>query len=155
MAHGDTTLPRGVRPYQGRPAGLVSRGAAALIDLAVVCLLLLLGYAALVVTVFVLNPRTFVFPEPRLVFGLLGFLVVLVVYLALSWWLTGRSFGSVVMGLRVVGRGGGDVRFAAAFGRAALCALFPVGLLWVAVSTSSRSVQDVLFGTAVLYDWRQ
>ncbi len=155
MSQGDVTLPPSVRPYQGRRAGLVSRGIAATIDGVVACLLLSLAFGALVVGKFVLAPRSFQFPQASLVFGLFSFLVVLGVYLALTWWISGRSYGAVVMGLRVVARDGGDLRLGTAVVRAALCVLFPIGLLWVAASRGSRSVQDLLLGTSVIYDWRQ
>jgi hypothetical protein len=37
--------------------------------------------------------------------------------------------------------------------RAALCVVFPIGLYWAVVSATSRSVQDTLLRTAVVYDW--
>jgi hypothetical protein len=37
--------------------------------------------------------------------------------------------------------------------RAILCVIFPIGLLWSVVSDSSRSLQDVLLRTSVIYDW--
>lgn len=38
--------------------------------------------------------------------------------------------------------------------RAALaCALFPIGLLRVAVSQENRSLQDVVLRTSVIYGW--
>ena len=40
-----------------------------------------------------------------------------------------------------------------AFVRAFLCALFPIGLFWSAVSSRNESVQDLLVRTTVLYDW--
>jgi hypothetical protein len=40
-----------------------------------------------------------------------------------------------------------------AFVRAVLCALFPIGLFWSAVSTRNESVQDLLVRTTVVYDW--
>jgi uncharacterized RDD family membrane protein YckC len=154
-SHGEIRLPPGARPYQGRPAGLVSRGIAAVIDGLVTGVLLLLAYGALVVASFALDPRSFQFPHTGLVFGLVTFLCMLVVYLALSWWVSGRTFGAAVMGLRVVGHDGGDLGFPTAAARAVVCALFPIGLLWVAVSPASRSVQDLLLRTSVVYDWRQ
>jgi uncharacterized RDD family membrane protein YckC len=133
----------------------VSRGIAATIDGALACVLLSLIYGAVVVALFVLHPRSFQFPQAGLVFGLFSFLVVLVVHLALSWWISGRSYGGVVMGLRVVARHGGDLGLGTAVVRAVLCALVPIGLLWVAASPSRRSLQDLLLGTSVIYDWRQ
>jgi hypothetical protein len=34
------------------------------------------------------------------------------------------------------------------------CAFVPVGLFWVAVSSQSRSVQDLFLRTSVVYDWQ-
>jgi uncharacterized RDD family membrane protein YckC len=154
MSEGEVAVPRAARPYQGQPAGLVTRTIAALVDGVIVLLLLLLGYGAVVLTIFILSPREFEFPELRLAVSLLSFWIVLVVYLTLSWWLSGRSFGALLMGLRVVDRHRGRAKLAVALARAVVCALFPVGLLWVAVNPANRSVQDILFGTSVLYDWR-
>jgi hypothetical protein len=53
-----------------------------------------------------------------------------------------------------VGWRGERLRFAGALVRALLCALVPVGLLWVAVSRENRSAQDVLLRTSVVYDWQ-
>jgi len=32
--------------------------------------------------------------------------------------------------------------------------VFPIGVLWVAVSRTNKSVQDILVRTSVIYDWR-
>ncbi len=40
-----------------------------------------------------------------------------------------------------------------AFVRAILCALFPIGLFWSAISSRNESVQDLLVRTTVVYDW--
>jgi uncharacterized RDD family membrane protein YckC len=34
-----------------------------------------------------------------------------------------------------------------------LYVLFPLGLLWILASRRNASVQDLILGTAVLYDW--
>jgi uncharacterized RDD family membrane protein YckC len=39
------------------------------------------------------------------------------------------------------------------FARAVLYVLFPAGLLWVLVSRRNASLQDLLVGTVVVYDW--
>ena len=43
--------------------------------------------------------------------------------------------------------------FVRAVVRAVLCALFPLLLVWVAVNRHNRSVQDLVVGTSVIYDW--
>jgi uncharacterized RDD family membrane protein YckC len=57
------------------------------------------------------------------------------------------------MGLRVVGRHGHRLRVLVALARAAFCVVFPVGLLWCAINPGSRSVQDIILRTSVVYDW--
>ena len=51
-------------------------------------------------------------------------------------------------------RRGGRLRWWTAFLRAACCTLVPIGLLWCAVSRRNRSLQDLLLGTRVIYEWR-
>jgi uncharacterized RDD family membrane protein YckC len=134
-------------------AGVVSRTLAALIDAGVLFVLLGAGYLGLVGVTFAADPLGFRFPTPpRAVTGSVA-VVVLVGYLAESWTTSGRSYGARVLGLRVVDRHGHPPRLGRALARAFLCALFPVGLLWVAVSARRRSVQDLLLGTSVVYDW--
>lgn len=151
---GLSPLPREARPYQGQRAGVVTRLVAAAIDGVVVCLLLAVGYAAVAGFRFLLDPRGFAFPDSGLIFSLVAGFVVLVVYLSLSWWIGGRTYGSLVMGLRVVGHRGTSLRLPGALVRAVFCALFPIGLLWVAVSRENRSVQDLVLRTSVVYDWQ-
>ena len=50
-------------------------------------------------------------------------------------------------------RRGERLRWRSAAARAALCVVFPIGLYWSVVSATSRSVQDTLLRTAVVYDW--
>jgi uncharacterized RDD family membrane protein YckC len=138
---------------QGRRAGVVSRFLAAGIDLGVVLgalIAIYLGYSAFR---FLLAPRRFDWPAPEpLHLGTLGWLL-LIVYLTVGWATTGRTFGKTVLGLRVVGRNGAGLGLGRAFLRAVLCALVPIGLFWSAVSGRSASVQDLLVGTSVVYDW--
>lgn len=141
------------RPYQGNEAGIVTRVAAAVIDGVIVLLILLLGYGALVGVLFLLTPRSFTFPDASLLFGVVSFSVVAVVYFGVSWWLDGRSQGDAIMGIRVVNSHGQRLNLATSLLRALLYCLFPVGLLWAAVSTHNRSLQDIVVGTTVVYDW--
>jgi uncharacterized RDD family membrane protein YckC len=151
---GVSPIPTEARPYQGQRAGLVTRFVAAVIDGILVGLVLLLGYAGFAGLVFLIDPRTFTFPEMGLFLSLTSALVVLVVYLTVSWWISGRTYGSLVMGLRVVGYRGANMRLVGAFARAVFCTLFPIGLLWAAVNRENRSVQDVVLRTSVIYDWQ-
>lgn len=152
--HGVSPLPREVRGYQGQRAGLVSQAAAAGIDGVVVVLALLAGYAGYAVLLFLLDPVNFALPEVNLVISMASGFGVMVVYLTLSWRFSGRTYGSLVMGLRVVNFRGGRMTLPGALARALFCATVPIGLLWVAVSRENRSLQDVVLRTSVIYDWQ-
>lgn len=151
---GVSPLPREARPYQGRRAGLVTRMVAAALDGVVVVVVLLVGYAAVAVFLFLLDPRGFSLPEVGLLFSMASAFVVLVVYQTLAWWLAGRTYGGLVMGLRVVGFRGRRLRLTGSFARSLFCAFLPIGILWVAVSRQNRSVQDMVLRTSVVYDWQ-
>ena len=147
-------IPKGARPFQGRPAGLATRILAGAIDGIVLLALLAGGYAVWAAANFLWSPAGFHFPTPsRLVFVAAGFLAG-IAYLTLCWWISGRTFGDQVIGLRVVGRGGLPFRFVGALIRATVCVVFPLGLLWAAVSRDNRSVADLLLRTSVVYDWQ-
>jgi uncharacterized RDD family membrane protein YckC len=151
---GVSPLPREARPYQGRPAGVVTRVVAAVIDSLVVGVALLIGYFGFAGLLFLVNPRGFSLPASGLFLSVAMAGIVAGVYLTVAWWLGGRTYGYLVMGLRLLGRHGGQPGFVLSAIRATLCVLFPIGVLWVAVSSRSRSVQDVLLGTRVVYDWQ-
>ena len=141
------------REVQGQPAGIVSRGFAAVIDLGVTLgatLLAHLGYSAIA---FVTRPRTFQWPNPgTLALGAVWW-ATLVIYLTFTWSASGRSLGDQVMGLRVVVVGEGRLRGGRALLRALICAVFPIGLLWCAVDRRRRALQDLIMRTRVVYDW--
>jgi uncharacterized RDD family membrane protein YckC len=146
-------IPREARVFQGRPAGLVSRLIANTLDAAVVCAILLAGYLGINGLLFFLDPRSFHFHEPIPLLTLTAALVVSGLYLGFSWALAARTYGCQVMGLRVVGRRGHRLRVLVALARAALCVVFPIGLLWCVINPRSRSVQDIVLRTSVVYDW--
>jgi uncharacterized RDD family membrane protein YckC len=138
---------------QGKRAGVVSRFAAAAIDLVVILLVLGLIYAAVAGFGFLIDPRSFHWPEG------LGWsipvvgLVIAWPYLTIAWCSTGRTLGDVLLGLRVVGGRDARVRLPRAVLRAAFCLVFPIGLCWVPFSPSRRSLQDTVLRTSVIYDW--
>ena len=141
-------------PAAGRPAGVVTRTAADLIDVLLALGAVLFGYFGVAGLRFVLGPRGFAWPT--LPAGLLGALywLVLVLYLTAAWSSTGRSIGKQVLGLRVERRDGSSLGPARAFLRAILCATVPIGLFWCVVDRRSASLQDLIVGTRVVYDWR-
>jgi uncharacterized RDD family membrane protein YckC len=150
---GLSPLPREARPYQGQRAGLVSRVVASAVDGVTVAIVLCVGYLGVAGLRFLVSPRTFSFPDASLVTSFAAAATVCVVYLTGCWWLSGRTYGCLIMGLRVVNHRGGRVRLPQALVRALLCTFFPLGLLWVAVSCDNRSAQDLVLRTSVVYDW--
>jgi uncharacterized RDD family membrane protein YckC len=146
-------VPYEARPFQGRRAGLVTRAAAAVIDLAIVLIALGVGYLGICAFLFMLNPRSFTIPTPSLTTWTAVGYVLCILYLAVSWSGNGRTYGNHVMGVRVVNRQGRRLRPVVAFVRAVLYVIFPIGLLWVIVSGQNRSLQDLVMRTSVIYDW--
>jgi uncharacterized RDD family membrane protein YckC len=149
-------LPSGAREFQGDRAGIVSRGLAAGIDLGVV-VVLVVGFVAArsVWTYFFADdtPLRMRWPS-RLGLSSIGGLL-LALYLALGWARNGRTAGKRLLGLALVrAHGGAKVSASIAILRAVLYVVFPLGFFWCAVSRSQRSVQDLVLGTAVVYDWR-
>jgi hypothetical protein len=87
---------------QGQRAGIFSRFLADAIDLLVVVVALVGVYFAVSAVRFLLQPRSFSWPEvSALNLGALGW-ILLIAYLTIGWANTGRTFGKSVLGLRVV-----------------------------------------------------
>jgi uncharacterized RDD family membrane protein YckC len=145
-------IPQEARVFQGRRAGLVTRAAAAGIDVGVVVVALIVAYLGVIVVVFVMPPGGFEIPVPPPWLGVAAPLV-LMLYLTVWWDRGGRTYGCHVMGLRVVDRQGQDPGLGRALLRAALYVVFPLGLAWVVFSRQNRSIQDLVLGTSVIYDW--
>ena len=146
-------IPREVREYQGRRAGVVTRNVAGIIDIAVVALLLVGAYFVYCAAIFILPPSGF---DPQIPPFWLSWIVgywVMALYLALLWYTSGRSYGCHVMGLRVVNWKGDRLRPITSLLRAAFLVAFPLGFYWVVISRANRSLQDVVLRSSVIYDW--
>lgn len=146
-------IPREARPYQGRRAGMVTRVLASGIDAVVVVVLVVAGCLALNGVVLLLRPRSFSWVSVPQLSLLTATLATAVVYFTAAWCTVGRTYGCHVMGLRIVNRHGRTPGLLVSLLRAVFCVLFPVGLLWCAVGSSRRSVQDVVLRTSAVYDW--
>jgi uncharacterized RDD family membrane protein YckC len=147
------TVPAQARPFHGRPAGLITRLLANTIDLLVVTVLVVAVYAGLCGVLFLRRGASFTFPTVTHAQAYWAWFGVLIVYFAWGWTTSGRTYGDRLLGLRVRRRDGGGVGLWRGLIRALLCAGFPFLLLWVAVDRDRRSVQDLLVGTHVVYDW--
>ena len=146
-------VPKEARPYQGETAGIVTRSVANTIDAIVVWAMVAACYLGIVVVKFLLDPRGFTWPDANFLLGITFTLFLSVVYLWLSWWLLGRSYGKHVMGIRVAGRRGRKLGPVRALARAAFCVFFPIGFFWCAISPRRHSIQDIAVYSAVTYDW--
>lgn len=124
---------------------------AAVVDFLVVGVALAALYLGLVLTTLAVHSTAFRFPSLSVVFSSAVAFVVSVLYLMGCWSVSGCTAGAALMGLRVVGRRRDRLRFLVALLRAVACVLFPVGLLWVAVDRQRRSLQDIAFGSRVVY----
>lgn len=148
-----STVPAAAAQRQGQPAGVVSRLLANGLDFLLVLLFLGATYLALCGWRLLVAPSRFTFPSVSRAAALgvgLGFSVI---YLTLCWWLAGRTYGDRVLALRVVNFRRRKPYFPGALLRAVFSVAFPIGVLWCAVNASSRSVQDIVLRTSVIYDW--
>jgi uncharacterized RDD family membrane protein YckC len=136
-----------------RTAGIVTRALAAVVDAAVV--LVMMGIALLCVAGvrFLVSPVSFRWPSPSWPLSLAVGAALATAYLTAAWATSGRSCGAAVAGVRVRSVGGGPLGWVRAGLRASLCVAFPPGLLWCVLSRRRRSVQDLVLGSVVVYDW--
>jgi uncharacterized RDD family membrane protein YckC len=146
-------VPAVARGYQGHRAGVVTRILGCVVDgLVIFGLLALLWLGAFGVS-FLFNSTRAKSPNPGLLLNITTGSIVAAVYFASAWWTTGRTYGAHLLGLRVVDHHGGRPTVPIAALRALFCVVFPIGLLWAAVSRQNRSVQDLVLRTSVIYDW--
>ena len=151
--HSVQALPIEAAERQGTRAGVVSRVLAMVVDAAYSVASVGLGYGLWAAARLLRSPREFAWPQVSYVTLVTAALIVAAIMLTASWTGTGRSPGGRLMGLRVLGPDGSPPRFARSLLRAIACVAFPIGLFWSALSTRNASVQDLIFGTSVVYDW--
>ena len=152
-ATGFDTVPREARSFHGEPAGLVTRTLANVVDLIVVVLLLVAGYLATAGVLFLRRGASFTVPIVDYRLGYAVGFAAWVLYMTFCWRTNGRTYGDSLLGLRVRTMSGEDLGGIRALIRALLCAIAPLLLVWVAISREQRSVQDLIVGTHVIYDW--
>ncbi|MGD9958804.1 RDD family protein [Nocardioides sp.] len=146
-------VPVEARPFQGQRAGAVTRTAANTIDGAIALVCIVAGYVGWAAASFLRHPPGFSFPTPSFLSLLIAWGLLLFLYLSAAWATTGRTYGNHVLGLRVVNHRGGRLRWATAMLRAGFCLAVPLGLYWVLISQTNRSLQDNVLRTSVIYDW--
>jgi len=140
-----------VTAVPARTAGVVSRMIAGVVDVAVAAGIVVGSYFAVTFFLFVVGWRRIEVDDLRWWMTTTSYLVVLTGYLFVCWATSGRTVGCVTMGLRVTRHSGERLHVVAALVRAWLCAVFPIGLLWVAVSPSRSSLHDLVVRSRVVY----
>ena len=138
---------------QGRPAGIVTRTLAAVVDGLVTVALAVALWGGVVGARFIAHPARFTVPSPTAHFAGIMLCLVALIYLTVGWALVGRTSGAQLLGLLVLRTDGRRMGWIRSLARAALCVVFPIGLAWCAVSRSSRSVADLVIRTRVVHDW--
>jgi uncharacterized RDD family membrane protein YckC len=136
-------------------AGVVTRALAAVVDTSLVAGVSGLLYVAGVGMLFAWSPLTFRWPTPPAWLPIVVFTGVAALYLMVAWADTGRTRGGSLLGIRVVSTRGEPLGWSRAGVRALAYVVFPLGLLWSAISPSRRSLQDVLVRSIVVYDWHR
>jgi uncharacterized RDD family membrane protein YckC len=77
-------------------------------------------------------------------------------YFILLWTLAGATVGKRIMGLVVVAKDGGTIRFGKALRRYVgyfISAILMLGYIWIIFDARRQGWHDKLAGTYVLYDW--
>lgn len=148
----EMALPVPAKRFQGERAGFVTRAIASMIDVLVVAVVVVAIWAGLWLAFLIIDPTDSVRPPGMAAVAVIGF-PLMWLYWTVSWATSGRSLGAYAMGLRVVSHSGERLAWSTAAIRSVFCLLFPIGLLWVIVSRSNRSLQDVVLRTSAIHDW--
>jgi uncharacterized RDD family membrane protein YckC len=131
-------------------AGVVSRGAAYVVDASVLAgiVIVSIAVAQLIGAVTGLRARDLARLAGPLAVTALPLLFVL--YLTVFWGLAGRTPGMALFALRVVATDGRPLSWSAAALRAVTLTVFPVGFLWSVVDRRHQAVHDKLARTLVV-----
>jgi uncharacterized RDD family membrane protein YckC len=142
-----------IHALQGIRAGFVSRILAYAIDIALLLFFGVLAACFIGLMRWIFTSAGFSLDRPHGWAWLIGSFLFATLYFDYLWSTTGRSLGEQFFGLRTVRADGSHVRGWRAFLRGVLYVVFAVGLLWIVVSKRNSAVQDLVCGTAVVYDW--
>ena len=92
-------------------------------------------------------------PQPVLGLHIAVSAATSVLYLAVAWATTGRTYGAQLLGLRVLGPRQDRLGWPRSVARAAAYVVLPLGLAWAVLDRQNRSLQDLVLGSRVVYDW--
>jgi uncharacterized RDD family membrane protein YckC len=133
-------------------AGVVTRSLAAGVDVVVVVLLATALDLAAAGARFAWSPIDFRWPQPAPSVTVGVLLVVAVGYIAAGWAMAGRTYGARLLGLRVLSSQLELLGWTRSVMRAAVCVVWPIGLLWCGIDRRRRSVADLVVRSVVVYD---
>ncbi len=139
--------------FEGQPAGIVTRSLACAVDMLVVTVVLVGVWAAATAVVFLSRPARFVVPSPSWGLTVAVSAATSVLYLSVAWATTGRTYGAQLLGLRVLGPRQDRLGWPRSVARAAAYVVVPLGLGWAVLDRRNRSLQDLVLGSRVVYDW--
>ena len=135
-------------------AGFFSRVVAAVVDVLIVFVLLLLALGGYAVVNYLFTDGPLEYPDPGVVWNSVTFSVLLVTVLTLAWSGSGRTLGNAAVGLRVLTESGKRPTWRRALLRAVVVVYVPViCMLWILVSRKNAGLHDLVCRTAVIYDW--
>jgi uncharacterized RDD family membrane protein YckC len=142
--------------FEGRFAGFISRAVAFGIDLAIICLIVLVVAALMLAVMGFFPERIFAGVRFALTIGAEVFGAVFPIAYPIAFWtLFGQTPGDMLMGLRIVRTDGQRVTFGRALLRWVGCviAALPLclGFLWILIDERRQGWQDKIAGTYVLY----
>ena len=151
------TTPAEIEPtLAGHYAGVVSRGAAYVLDLLLVSGLYVLGVQVLVFVWGVLARGDLSLGRAGWPF-VVGYTAWYLLYYGYSWAAAGKTPGKALLGIRIVRRDGADLEPRRALLRLAVywvsVATAGVGFLFALVTRERRALHDLVAGTVVVYDW--
>ena len=142
-----------IEALQGVRAGFVSRVMALALDLVILAVLYLVILSFVAVVRWIATDQGFHLSKPSTLVAVGVSFAIAVVYFGYLWTTTGRSMGEQFLGLRTVLADGRRLMARRAYVRSVLWVVFPVLILWVPISRKNAAVQDLICGTAVIYDW--
>jgi len=131
-------------------AGVVSRTAAFMVNVVVVAAVALGTAAVVQLVVTVVGYRWRGLADWAVPVLLAAVPVLFALYNFAFWWLTGRTPGMALFGLRVTSTAGRPLGWIAALIRALILACFPIGALWCLVDRRHQAVHDKLARTLVV-----
>lgn len=154
------TDPAPLKSVDGRVAGFITRLLAYLTD--VLTLVVIIGAGAWLFSLVDQFVQEIIpSANPASVAAIFALLVPLIItfYFVMFWSLTGRTFGKMIMGLRIIGPEGHPPTVGKSFirliGYGVSMLAFWMGYLWILVDDDRQAWHDHMANTWVIYDFER